>query len=69
MQKFDSKVSARRLLITHAKENYDFARSPNPFVAFRNRHVGRGRLDRDTRFRIINFYARFASCLIIEAKV
>lgn len=69
MQKFDSKVSNCRLLITKIK--YDFAKLPDPFeksCEFRNRHVARGRFDRASRyarFRIINFYARFTDGLII----
>lgn len=70
LQKFDSKVSNCRLLIMKVK--YDFAKLPNS--------LARGILQisqsstspeealikpRDTRFRIINIYARFTNGLII----
>lgn len=73
MQKFDSKVSNCRLLITKIK--YDFAKLPDSFeksCEFRNRHVARGRFDRASRyarFRIINFYARFTTDGLIIAEV
>lgn len=70
MQKFDSKVSNCRLLITKIK--YDFAKLPNSLARgiLRISQSPTSSEDaliepRDTRFRIINFYARFTDDLII----